>query len=171
MQNRKSFNLKNSQNPFNSLIGLLVLIGVMVLLFFVVKGFISILYWVAPVLLIVTLIINYKVVADYVISVFETFKTDILMGMVKVAFTFLCYPIVIGWLFAKALLYRKVDKMRQEFDSHMGRLENEQKEQFVDFEELNSNTVEGKPEKPTILDLPKPKDKDKKNPYSGMFDA
>jgi hypothetical protein len=171
MQSRKTFNFNSSQNPFNSLISLLVLVGVMVLLFFVVKGFISILYLAAPVLLIITLVINYKIVADYVISIFETFKTDVLMGMVKVAFTFLCYPIVIGWLFAKALLFRKVDKIRQELDSQMGLFEKESKEQYIDFEELNSKTGSEKPEKPNIIGLPNPKEKEKKNPYNGMFDS
>ncbi len=168
MQQRKSYNFNTGQNPFNSLLSLLVLLGVMVLLFFVVKGFISILYWVAPVLLVITLIINYKIVADYVISLFDTFKTDVLMGMVKVAFTFLCYPLVIGWLFAKALLYRKVDKLKQDFERQIGERE---KEQFVDFEEISSNPVDEKPEKPKIIELPRPKEKDKKNPYNDMFDA
>lgn len=168
MQNRKRYNFNLGQNPFNSLLSLVVLIAVMAILFFVVKGFISILYWVAPILLIVTLILNYKIVANYVISLFETFKTDILMGMVKVAFTILCYPLVIGWLFAKVLLYRKVDKMKQEFDRQIGGVS--EKEQYVDFEELSSKTVDEKPEKPTIIELPKPKEKEKKNPYTDMFD-
>jgi hypothetical protein len=171
MQNRKAYSFKDGQNPFNSLISLLILIGVMALLFFAVKGLFSILYLVAPILLIVTLIINYKVVANYAISLFETFKTDILMGMLKVAFTFLCYPIVIGWLFVKALLYRKVEKIRQELDSQMGTFEREKKEQFIDFEELSSKTAKDAPEKPTIIGLPKAKEKEKKNPYNDMFDA
>lgn len=167
MQNRQRYNFNSGQNPFNSLLSLVILIGVMVLLFFVVKGFISILYWVAPILLIVTLILNYKIVANYVISLFETFKTDVLMGMVKVAFTLLCYPLVIGWLFAKVLLYRKVDKLKQQFDQQIG---SQEKETFVDFEEISSKTVKEKPENPTIIELPKPKEKEKKNPYTDMFD-
>jgi hypothetical protein len=166
MQSRQSFNFKNSQNPFNSLLSLVVLIGVMVLLFFVVKGFFSLLYLIAPILLVITLVINYKVVADYMIGLFETFKTDVLMGMVKVAFTFLCYPLVIGWLFAKALLYRKVAKLQQHMQSQMGKLE---QEQFIDFEEISSKKADEKAEKPKIIELPKPKEKDSKNPYSDMF--
>jgi hypothetical protein len=166
MQSRQSFNFKNSQNPFNSLISLVVLIGVMVLLFFVVKGFFSLLYLIAPILLVITLVINYKVVAEYMVSLFETFKTDVLMGMVKVAFTFLCYPLVIGWLFVKALLYRKVAKLQQEMQSQMGKLE---QEQFIDFEEISSKKADTPAEKPRIIELPKPKGKDSKNPYSDMF--
>jgi hypothetical protein len=168
MQSRQSFNFKNSQNPFNSLISLVVLVGVMVLLFFVVTGFFKLLYFVAPILLVVTLVINYKVVAEYVVSLFETFKTDVLMGMVKVAFTFLCYPLVIGWLFAKALLYRKVTKLQQEMQSHMGKLEQNQ-EQFIDFEEISSKKADEKAEKPKIIELPKPREIDPKNPFKDMF--
>ncbi len=161
MQYRTSFNINSNrnQNPFNSIVSLLVFFGVLVLLFFLLKGFVTVLYWVAPVLLIATLVINYRIVADYTISIFETFQTDILMGMLKVVFTIFCYPFVIGWLFIKAIFYRKMDTVKKQFENQ---LQQQQGEQYAEFEEISTETnKDKKPEQPIIIELPKPKDKDK----------
>ena len=176
MSYQRSFKVGgNPNNPFGSIVSLLILIGVFVLLFFMVSGFIKLLYIVAPVLLIATLLINYNLVADYVIGIFQTFRTDILFGIVKVLFTVLCYPFVIGWLFAKAMFYRKMTKLQKDLEQQMDGLnETAQNTQFTEYEEISSDLNTAKPtteptdevpEKPIIIELPKPKD-----PLRGDFD-
>lgn len=165
-------------NPFGSIISLLIIIGVFILLFFMVSGFIKLLYLVAPVLLIATLLINYRLVADYVLGVFETFQTDILMGVVKVLFSVFCYPFVIGWLFAKAMFYRKVTKLQKDLQQQMGTLnETQQNTQFTEYEEISSdlNTAETSekapektPEKPIIIELP-PKQDPLRDDFDQLF--
>lgn len=169
MSYQRSFRVGgNSNNPFGSIISLLIIIGVFILLFFMVTGFIKLLYLVAPVLLIATLLINYKLVADYVKGIFETFRTDIIFGVVKVLFTVILYPFVIGWLFAKAMFFRKVTKLQKDMAQQMGALNQKpQNTQYADYEEISSDlnidekpekTSEKTPEKPIIIELPKPKD-------------
>jgi predicted membrane protein len=173
MQFRTSSNLGGGgSNPFNSLISLLMFGGVLLLLIFLIKGFFSLLYLAAPFLLVITLIINYRVVRDYAAGIVTTLQSDILMGMVKVAFTVLCYPLVIGWLFAKALIYRKVNTLQQDFQKKM---KQQDQTQDVDYEEISSEelkkTDEKSPQKPIIIQLPKPKEKDKSNPYDDIFES
>lgn len=170
MQFRTSSNSSaGGSNPFNSLISLLIFGGVLFLLYFLVSGFFKLLYLVAPVLLVVTLIINYRVVRDYAAGIVTTMQSDILMGMVKVLFTVLCYPLVIGWLFAKALIYRKVSTLQQDFQKKMTPQDDTQD---VDYEEISSeNADENPPQKPIIIQLPKPKEKDKSNPYDDIFES
>jgi predicted membrane protein len=170
MQFRTNYNSKGSgSNPFNSLISLITFAGVLLLLYFLMKGFFNLLYLVAPVLLVATLIINYRVVRDYAASIVTSLQSDILMGMVKVAFTVLCYPMVIGWLFAKALIFRKVSTLQQDFQQKMNQSE---QIQDVDYEEISSRKADEKPsEKPLIIQLPKPKEKDKSNPYDDIFES
>lgn len=171
MQYKTSFNINGNrnQNPFNSIISLLIFVGILVLLFFLLKGFVTVLYWVAPVLLIATLVINYKIVADYAISIYETFQTDILMGMLKVVFTIFCYPFVIGWLFIKAIFYRKMDTVKKQFESQ---LKQQQTDQYAEFEEISTEiNKDKKPDSPIIIELPKAKEKEKNNPYDNLFDA
>lgn len=151
----------NSNNPFGSIMSLLIFVGILVFLFFVVTSFVKLLYLVAPVLLIATLLINYRIVADYVTGVFDTFRTDVLFGVVKVLFSVFCYPFVIGWLFAKAMFYRKVNTLKKDMEQQMGTMSNTTNDtQYAEYEELSSDLdINTKPEKPIILDLPKPKDK------------
>jgi predicted membrane protein len=169
MQSRRTFSFNSNQNPFNSLLSLLVFIGVLALLFFLVKGFITILYWVAPVLLIATLIINYKVVGDYMVDLTKTFQRDILWGIVKTAFTILCYPLVIGWLFVKAIFMRNINKMKKEFDNQMNVNTNTQ---YIDYEEINpEDDKKNKTNNEPPIELPKPKERERKNPYDNLFDT
>lgn len=165
-QSSFNFNSSSNKNPFNSILSLLTIIGVLIVLFLVIRGFVSLLYLVAPVLLIITLIIRYRVVADYAISLFETFQTDILMGILKVAFTFVCYPFVIGWLFIKALFYRKMDQVKQSMDSQT--IYQQSSDQYADYEEVSSQPSNKEPEKPIIIELPQPKEKN--NPYNDLFE-
>lgn len=161
-------------NPFGSIISLLIIIGVLVLLIFMVTGFIKLLYLVAPVLLIATLLINYRIVADYVMGVFETFQTDVLYGIVKVLFSVFCYPFVIGGLFAKAMFYRKVTKIQKDIEQQMGTFtESHEQTQFTDYEEISSdlNTDEPSekaPEKPIIIELP-PKQDPLRDDFDQLF--
>jgi hypothetical protein len=163
-----SFNTQKSPNPFNSILSLIVMVAVLVLLFFLVKGFFTLLYWVSPVMLIATLIINYRVVSDYILDIGKTFRRDVLWGVVKVLFTALCYPLVIGWLFVKALFYRRVATMQKEFNQKMNQ---SQEEQFIDYEELNDDKKSPDADKPTLFELPKPKTKEPRNPYDNLFDS
>ena len=162
MSNQYSFrNNSNPKNPFGSVMSLLIFAGVLVLLFFLVTGFVKLLYLVAPILLIATLLINYRVVTEYATGVIQTFQTDVVFGIVKVLFSFLCYPFVIGWLFAKAMFYRKVNTLKKDMEQQMGRMNEAQNNtQYTDYEEISSDMdVDKEAEKPIILDLPKPKDK------------
>jgi hypothetical protein len=175
MSYKRSFGLGgNSNNPFGSIFSLLIFVGILALLFFMVSGFVKLLYFVAPVLLIATLLINYRIVADYALGVVETFKTNILFGVVKVLFSVACYPFVIGWLFAKAMFFRSVTKLQKNMEQQMGALNQTQNNsqnntQFTDYEEISSDIIMNKPpEKPVIIELPKPKDK-LRDDYDQLF--
>lgn len=171
MTYKRSFGVGgNSNNPFGSVVSLLIFVGVLVLLFFMVTSFVKLLYLVAPVLLIATLLINYRLVADYVLGVFETFKTDVLFGVVKVLFSVFCYPFVIGWLFAKAMFFRKVNQLHKDMNQQMGSLnQTHDNTQMADYEEISSDIItKESAEKPIIIELPKPKDK-LRDDYDQLF--
>ena len=173
MQYRRTFNTSSGKNPnpFSSLMSLLMFFGVVALVIMIMYGFVKILYLVAPILLVITLVINYRIVSDYLVNIFETFKTDLFMGVVKVAFNALFYPFVIGYLFIKALFYRKMGNIRKQFENQINQ---KQGEQYAEYEEISteigSEKTDTKPEEPIILDLPKPKEKNKSNPYDNLFD-
>ena len=143
----------------NGIIGFLVMIAVIAVIFFIAKGIFKILYFAAPVLILLALIINYKTVLGYFRWLFGLFKRSILTGIIAVILTIIGYPVVCGLLFGKAILDRKVRKLQQR---HRAEREGE----LVDFEEVI------KPGRENSLDLPpmeKPTQAPKENPYKDLF--
>lgn len=143
----------------NGIIGFLFMIGVIVLIFFIAKGIFKLLYFAAPVLFLLALIINYRTVVGFFRWLFGLFRKSILTGIIAVLLTIIGYPLVSGILFGKAILDRKVRKLQQ---AHQAQQEGE----LVDYEEVI------KPRREEPLDLPpmeKPTPTPKDNPYKDLF--
>ena len=143
----------------NGIIGFLFMIGVIVLIFFIAKGIFKLLYFAAPVLFLLALIINYRTVVNFFRWLFGLFRKSILTGIIAVVLAIVGYPVVSGILFGKAILDRKLRKLQQ---AHQAQRQGE----FVEYEEVI------KPELERPLDLPpmeKPKPTPKDNPYKDLF--
>ncbi len=150
-------------NPFNSLGSILTLVFIFVALYFIAKSVFTLLSWVAPFLLLGALIIDYNVVLNYGKWLLNLVKENLLMGVGAVLLTIFGFPIISGFLFGKALLYRKVNKMKEEFEV---KTEGE----YVDYEEIE----ESKP-----LELPRMQKQSRQqsrpqerrgNEYEDLFD-
>ena len=129
--------------PFNSLISFLLLGVLMFILFYVFKGIYKVLYIGAPFLLLVTLVVNYRVVLHYFIDIINLFRRDLLSGIVKMAFTVFFYPLVVTWLLIKAVFFVKIDQVRQKVQTQSN---DYQKTLYTDYEEISS--IKTKNEKP-----------------------
>ena len=89
---------------------LMVILG-MVAFLFVVFWFLKtvvfrILYFAAPFLLIGALILNYRVVLGYGKWLLDTVKNNLLMGIVAIALSIVCYPFVSAFLAFRAYQLR-----------------------------------------------------------------
>lgn len=127
-------NKQGGFGQFGNWKSLLVMAGVTILIFIAARAFLKILYFVAPVLIIATAIINYKVILNYFKSIGNIFKKNPLMGVGAGLLSAFFYPIVIGFLFVQALLYRKSDQIQKEGEREKG--------EYVEYEELESHEVE-----------------------------
>lgn len=122
------------RSPFQGLVGMLVTFAVIGLLiyagFYIAKGLFTILSWVAPALLVVALILNYKVVLNYGKWLINLLTTNTLFGIVMCLVTIFGFPVVTAWLCFKAILtYRMKQRVK----------ENQQdKEGYIDYEEVDS---------------------------------
>ena len=146
--------------PFVSLTGAITMILAMVVLFYLAKGFFTILAWIAPVLIILTLIINHKVVINYGKWIFNQFRTqNWLPALGATALTVFAFPIVAFFLFGKALFMKKIEEAFPEAMQRQVRNE----EEFVDYEEIVDDPLE-------LPELPKEtQDKIDKNEYDNLF--
>ncbi|KGE88503.1 MAG: hypothetical protein ACE362_08845 [Phaeodactylibacter xiamenensis] len=161
MQYRKSFQT-SSNNPFSSIIG--VVLGVLFLLglFFVARIIFTILYYLSPVMLIAALIIDYKSVTGYGKWLVDKVKTNPLLGIGGILLTVLAFPLVSLFLLGKALFKKKVREVEQE-------VERQREGEYVDFEELDSEPMDLKRLEEQFREQENPKRRSSN--YDDFFDS
>lgn len=126
MENRKEFEIKG-----NTWGAILVMVVALIALFFVAKGVFWLLSILAPILLIAAVIIDHKVLINYVKWLVDMVKRNVLVGLVAIVLSVIGYPVVFALLFGRALMNRKIrDIEKQERIFREGEL--------VDFEEMES---------------------------------
>lgn len=122
---------RQGRGSSNLLVGIVMLVVAVMALYFIFKSIVWVLGFLAPVLLIITLVINKDVVLDYVKGMLGRLKNDTIMGLAQVGATFFLFPFVVAYLFAKALLLRKVSKMTGP----------RKEEEFAEYEDLTEDDV------------------------------
>ena len=144
---------------FNGIIGFAFMVLLFVGLFFIAKGVFTVLAWVAPVLIILALLINYRTVLNYLKFMLGLLQRNPVGGIIGILLSFFGFPILAGVLFGKSILDRKVKKLNEAYQA-------EKDGEFVEFEEII------KPERETKLELP-PMEKQapvkKDNQYEDLF--
>jgi len=161
MQYHKSFQTSNN-NPFSSIIG--VVLGILFLLglFFVARFIFTILYYLSPVMLIAALIIDYKSVTGYGKWLMDKVKTNPLLGIGGILLTVLAFPLVSLFLLGKALFKKKVREVEQE-------VERQREGEYVDFEELDSEPMDLKRLEEQFREQEGPKRR--RSNYDDFFDS
>lgn len=109
----------------------------LVVAFYVLKGFFTVLWWAAPVLFVLALVINWRSVANTGRWLLRTLQASPLRGLVLLVLGIVAFPVLSLFLFLQALGVRRVEQFRQEFGQGPGRRV-EEKGEFVDYEELES---------------------------------
>ncbi len=143
----------------NGIFGFIFLVLLLVGLFFIAKGIFTILAYAAPVLLIGALIINYKTVINYFKFILSLFKRSALTGIIAILLSIIGFPVLSGVLFGKAILDRKVRRLRE---AHQAREEGE----FVNHEEVVRRMPDEELELPSFE---KPQIPKKDNRYEDLF--
>lgn len=141
----------------------LVIVGFV--LYYTVKGLYYVLWWATPALLVLALIVNWRVFPDTIKNWLGSLETRPVSALFSAALAVVAFPFFALWLFLKALGYKKMQEVKSAFEREQQR--QNPRDEFVDFEEIESKPME-KPATPEILEVPvKPKKED--NPYDGFF--
>lgn len=111
------------------------MVGIFLALFWLAKSIFWILSYLAPVFLIITLILNYKIVVNYLKMLWNNIKTKPLYGVLLTALSVIGFPIVAFLLFGKALLDRKVKSIEKQMEE---KVEGE----YVDYEIVDEKKLE-----------------------------
>ena len=155
----KEFRVGGGNSPFGFLGPLLILTIIFAALYFIAKGVFSLLAWVFPVLLILTLILDYTVFIDFFKFMWKLLKENPFFGILALVLIFFGAPVVAGYLFVKAILRRSIKKTIEKAEI--------ERNTYAEYEEV--------PDEENFLELPpvsKPVEKTREtrsNDYDDMF--
>jgi hypothetical protein len=144
--------IPSRNNSFSGLTGLLIIAGVVLLGYYAITGFMNLIWWAFPVIVVATLIIDYKVVINHFKAIGNAFQRDMLRGLLYAGFTFFAAPVVATWLLFKAIAKKRLatfqarmqDRMQDRFQEGLGGLGNSQQpkkqspEYFTEYEEIET---------------------------------
>jgi membrane protein implicated in regulation of membrane protease activity len=109
----------------------------------------SLIWWAFPIIVVATLIIDYKVVINHFKSIGNAFQRDILRGILYAGFTFFAAPVVATWLLLKAIAKKRLERisatfqerMQDRFQEGLGNYQQPPKqspEYFTEYEEIET---------------------------------
>lgn len=147
MQNQREFQIKG-----NTWGAVAVLVVALIALFFIARGVFWLLSILAPIMLIAALIIDYKVLIEYVKWLVALTRRNVLVGAGAIILSVIGYPIVFAILLGRALMNKKIKDIETQERMH-------KEGELVDFEELESR------QPPVEL----PKEEEPKSGYDDMF--
>lgn len=121
-----------SDNPWNAIIGVAVIVLFVVGLFWVLRMAFTLLYYLSPILLIAALIIDHGVVLDYFKWLRNTFRKNAISGVIISILSVVAFPVLSGYFLARALLKKQVKKAKAEY-------ERRRDGDLVEYEELETD--------------------------------
>lgn len=139
---------------------MIFLVLFLVALFFIARGIYRLLAWVAPVLIILTMLIRFKVVSNFVKTLWNLIKRSPVFGVIAVILSVLAFPLVAVFLFGQAVFTKKLDDARKEYDARTYGEETEYEEVATEINLSEFRLPENMP------DVEAPKD----NKYDDFFD-
>lgn len=121
------------QTNYSGWQALIVMALFLIVIYFIATAFFRLLYspLVSIGLLIATLAINHNVFINYGKWIVNLTQKNPIMGIGAGLLSFMFYPVVIFFLFGKALLYRRVNQMKTKMDT-------EREGEYIEYEEVAS---------------------------------
>jgi hypothetical protein len=132
------FEFFSGRNRRNGWYGLIIMAIVLVMLYFLVTSLFKILYYLSPLLLVLTLIFDYKVVIKYGKMILRFFKRNWLFGILLVVLTVLAFPFVTGGLFVNAFMNWRLKRVQKKYGGSVER----QNTKFSDFEVVEEEDLD-----------------------------
>lgn len=158
MRYRKDINFEG--NPFSSIFGIIFVLLFLVGLYFIARFIFNILYYLSPILLIATLIVDYKVVLGYAQWLIGLVKQNPLMGIGAIVLSALGFPVLTAFLLGKALFKKRIKQAQAE-------VRRTREGEFVEYEELEEEVQDEPIELPEAK--PQPRQKRDPNQYDDFF--
>lgn len=148
----------NGNSPFSGIVGIVIAVLFFLGMFYFVQFLFRILWFLLPVMVIATAIIDHKVILNYFSWVGRLFSGNWIAGLAVGALTIIGAPVVALFLLGRALLGRKINQVK-------GDIERREQGEFAEYEEIDSETLD-LPE----IEQPNPQPQKRDSGYDQMFD-
>jgi len=135
-----------SYNKTNSWLGIIIVIAIVFVVFFIIQNLYKLLGALIPVFLVLTLILDYRVLVKFGIVLYELLRYRTLLGIIAVVFTLAGLPFVAAALFFNAFMnFRTKRKNKKGFTKYeeiqdgttdMFEIKDPVDNTFSDYEEL-----------------------------------
>ncbi len=136
----REFRVGNNGGPFGFLLPLLMISATFFLFYLIFKGLYYVLNYVTPVLLVLTLLIDWKVIWQFLLYLWNSLRQQPFFGILLIALTIIAYPFVSGYLFFKAIINliirRKLKQMGQNANRYDTYTEVPPDEGFTEYVEI-----------------------------------
>ena len=158
----------------NMIMAAVTMLAILLGVYYLLKGVYWILGILAPVLLIATLIVDYTVVTGYLKFLWNSLKSQPLLGITFIVLSVVLAPFLAGFLFAKAFIKKSLKKkFGDTFAGMNGGLGgftkgSSKKEDFTEYEIIRDEQQEEAELKLPQLEKSKPNQNDK-NEYEDLF--
>lgn len=116
-------------NPFGSITGIILAVLFFLVLFYLTKIVFKILWFLSPLLLIASLIIDHTVFLGYAKWLGSMVKRNPLVGIGAIVLSALLFPLTASFLFGKAMFRKKVNDARKEYETKVHG-------ELIEFEEI-----------------------------------
>lgn len=134
MTNRRFQYRSSGFNPFNFIIGALILFFIL----WLITRLVQFIWWLAliamPVLLIATFVINRQVIFNFVRSLRRNYQRSTTLGVFTTVLSIIGLPFVTLFLFGQAMLLRRVQKAQEAAQAG----EEGRDSEYIAFEEVDS---------------------------------
>ena len=147
----------------NPVIGALFMVLFLVALFMLARFIFRILYFLSPIALIATLIIDYRVVVNYLKWLVTLVRGNTLLGAGAILLSVIGFPVVTAYLLVRAIFSRRVRQMEKE-------METRRKGEYIEYEELDSEPLDLKELREEEPSRPQEKKKSSESDYDQYFE-
>ncbi len=137
-----------SYNKGNSWLGIIIIVAIIIFIFFIIQNLYKLFALLAPVFLILTAILDYRVIAKFGIVIYELLRYRTVLGILAVIFSIIGLPFVSAAMFFNAFMNFKTKRRN--------------KKRYIDYEDVSDKDDD-------ILIL-EDKDKIKLDDYENLFD-
>jgi hypothetical protein len=148
----KIFQSRQSNSDLNPLFSVLILFALMIGFFYLAQYIYKFLFYISPLVILVTLLIDYRVFISYGKLLAAFTKQNLVVGVSFIVLSALMFPVICLFLLGKAILKRKIINFEQKIKK--------EEETFTSYEE-----VEDEP----VINVAK-KDNDRKFNYDKLFE-